>query len=156
MIIMSVNFKAGKYYVGDLCYVINDKHWDEIGEKTDWFQNGESFEFKGKTVFVSHTAYGDGLYYDGKGREYSVDAGLIGVIPFDIIDENEKGKGGKVIEFKKDFKAYEKDGKFFIGDFIIDTKEEDEEDEEEYDDEDYIEIASSDSKPICKLSGIVV
>lgn len=130
---MSVNFKAGKYYVGDLCYVINDKNWDKIGEETDWFQNGDSFEFKGEVVFVSSTAYGDGTYYDNKGKHYHVDAGLIGVIPFNIIDENENGDGGQIIDFEKDFTAFEDDGMFFIDDIRIDTKGD--EDYDEYDDE---------------------
>jgi len=172
---MSVNFKAGKYYVGDLCYVINDKHWDELGEKTNWFQNDEQFEFKGKTIFVSHTAYGDGRFNDYQGREYFVDAGLIGVIPFDIIDNNEIGDGGQIIEFEKDFYASCSDkGIFKIGNITIDTSNEDEEedeeedydDEEEYDDTDDwdedsededdesdFESKISNSKPRCKLSG---
>lgn len=134
---MSIKFKAGKYYVGDLCYVINDKNWDELIKKTSCFSE-ESFEFKGKEVFVAGTAYGDGTYYDNNGREYSVDAGLIGVIPFEIIDNNEEGDGGQIIDFTNDFIAYEDDGKFYIDNFIIDTKEDDEEYDEEYD-EDYEE-----------------
>ena len=167
---MSVIFKAGKYYVGDLCYVINDKHWDELGEKTNWFQNDEQFEFKGKTVFVSHTAYGDGRFNDYQGREYFVDAGLIGVIPFDIIDDGKTGNGGQIIEFEKDFYASCSDkGIFKIGNITIDTSNEDEEEDEEedYDDEadDWDEDSEDDddesdfegemsnSKPRCKLSG---
>jgi len=130
---MSVNFKAGKYYVGDLCYVINNENWEILGKKTNWFQDDEQFEFKEKTVFFARTAHGDGRFYDRNDYEYSVDAGLIGVIPFDIIDKNEEGRGGQVIEFANDFIVYEEDGKFHIGSIMIDTSEdEDEDDEDDY------------------------
>jgi len=135
-----VNFKAGKYYVGDLCYVINETNWDELLDTTNYFEGG-SFIFKDKEGFVANTAYGDGRYYDDEGREYCVDAGLIGVIPFEIIDDNFEGKGGQIIEFTHDFNAYEENGTFFIDDFEICTKEEEEEeiyideDEEDYEDE---------------------
>jgi hypothetical protein len=124
-----VNFKAGKYYVGDPCYVISDEHWDELGEQTNWFQNNDSFKFKGNTCFTCGTAYGDGTYYDYEGREYGVDAGLIGVVPFKCIDDNFKGEGGQIIEFNEDFQAYEQDGTFFIGDITIETGDLDEESE---------------------------
>jgi hypothetical protein len=151
------NFKAGKYYVGDLCYVVNDNNWDKLLDDTDYFGNND-LKFKDEVIFASNTAYGDGTYYDNKGRKYSVDAGLIGVMPFGVIDENEIGKGGQIIEFEKDFKAYEEDGKFYIDDFIIDTKEDEEENEEEDwdDDEDEEEYKCENyepKKPKCKLYG---
>lgn len=130
-----VNLKAGKYYVGDLCYVINDKHWDELGEQTDWFQKGNNFQFKEQTVFVSGTAHGDGRFSDNSGRVYCVDAGLIGVIPFDVIDDNFEGKGGQIIEFEKDFTAHEGKGIFYIGNIEIDTYGWDEEEEEHWDED---------------------
>lgn len=160
---MSVNFKAGKYYVGDLCYVINNEHWQEILNRTNFFGNfgDESFEFKGKICFISSTANGDGRFYDYEDREYSVDAGDIGVMPFDIIDDNFKGKGGQIIEFENDFIASCTDkGMFKIGDIRIDTDdfaEDDEDDEEDWNDnKDDGEESDIDEnqKPKCKLIGI--
>jgi len=134
---MSVKFKAGTYYVGDLCYVINDQNWEVLGEKTHWFQDDDKFEFKGREVFVSSTAYGDGLFRDYQDREYSVDAGLIGVIPFDIIDDNKTGSGGQIIVFENDFSASCSDkGIFKIGDITIDTSNDEDEDWDESESED--------------------
>ncbi len=136
---MSVEFKAGRYYVGDLCYVINDEHWDELGEKTNWFQDSDSFEFKGKTVFIAGTAYGDGTYSDNCGLDYSVDAGVIGCIPYEIIDNNFEGEGGQILDFEKNFIAYEEGGTFYFGNREIYTKDFDEEDDEYYFDDEYEE-----------------
>lgn len=148
------NFKSGKYYVGDLCYVVNNNNWDKLLDDTDYFGNND-LKFKDEVIFASNTAYGDGTYYDNKGRDYSVDAGLIGVMPFGIIDENEIGRGGQIIEFEKDFKAYEEDGKFYIDDFIIDTKEDEKENEEEEVKEEYEceNFEPKTNKPKCKLIG---
>lgn len=74
---------AGKYYVGDLCYVMTDEEWKEFCDLTIKGNNvidGE-FEFKDGRKFASYsTKYGDGTYYDQHGYSYSVDAGLIGCI----------------------------------------------------------------------------
>lgn len=126
---MSVSFTKGKYYVGDPCYVISDEHWDELLDKTNFFEDGE-FKFKGATCFTANTAFGDGTYEDQEGREYCVDAGLIGVIPFEVLDENFEGSGGQIIEFDEEFTASETDGSFFIGDIVIITGDSDDDDEE--------------------------
>ena len=74
---------AGRYYVGDLCYVMSDEEWKQFckitltGEKV---LDGE-FEMPDGRRFASYsTAYGDGVYYDEYGHTFSVDAGLIGCI----------------------------------------------------------------------------
>lgn len=174
---MSVTFKAGKYYVGDPCYVVRDhKVWVQLLDDTNYFQN-ENQTYKGRTIFAEGTAHGDGCFYDYEGREYGVDAGLIGIIPFEIIEG--VGCGGQIIEFEKDFKVSADNGIFTFGDVVINTREddseEDNEDEDENDEEDSddwededdddccndneenaikeFEKAISNSKPKCKLSG---
>lgn len=134
-------FEPGKYYVGDLCYVLDDR-WSEFCDLT--IKHNEcldgSFIMEDGTRFWTHgTAYGDGTYKDSQGRAYSVDAGLIGVVSMDQIDEDPNCiDGGQIIEFKERFEPYYKDGSFFIGPVYINTNgsswddEEDEEDEEEY------------------------
>ena len=60
---MSVNFKAGKYYVGDPCYVVKDHNvWIKLLDDTDYFQN-ENQTYKGQTIFAEGTAHGDGWQF---------------------------------------------------------------------------------------------
>ncbi len=102
---------AGKYWVGDLCYVMHDE-WDEVcglmfqGRDDNGCNEGE-FNLKDGRRFVSYnTRYGDGEYFDQHGRAYGVDAGLIGCIAVKDIDFNNSGnvpKGGHIIEFTSDF-----------------------------------------------------
>lgn len=74
---------AGKYYVGDLCYVMTDEEWDKfcgITIKGNQCLDGE-FEMPDGRKFATYgTAWGDGCYKDQFGNKYSVDAGLIGCI----------------------------------------------------------------------------
>lgn len=137
-----MKFEAGKYYVGDLCYVLGDR-WDEFCELTITGREVLSggFVMKDGTRFWTHcTMYGDGSYRDGQGRKYAVDAGIIGVVAFDQIDKDPSCiGGGQVIEFKTGFEPYFVNGVFNIGNISIDTSgsddyddEYEEDDEEEY------------------------
>ena len=131
-------FPAGKYYVGDLCYVIAD--WDEFCDKTisgDSVCNGE-FPWKGKKLWSHTTAYGDGSYTGSDGHEYCVDAGLIGILPVELCDKEDYQDDltslGNVIEFKSPFDPYYERGQFHIGHLTIDTDppfDEDDQDEDE-------------------------
>ena len=129
-------FPAGKYYVGDPCYVIGDHHhdtdWEDLGISTGWFGcdpdiphpnfDDGLFEFNGHKCFAYHTAYGDGLYTFGR-MTFGVDAGLLSVIPVEAIKED-KLSGmtlGEVIEFKIPFKVWYENGVFYFGHVEIDT-----------------------------------
>ena len=83
-----MSMPAGKYYVGDLCYVMDDEEWDEFCSITiDGMKciDGE-FQMKDGRRFATYgTAWGDGVYHDQYGYSYSVDAGLIGCIKVDDI-----------------------------------------------------------------------
>lgn len=75
-----MKFKAGKYYVGDLCYVVKEySDWMKLLEDTNYFQN-ENQSYKGYPIFAESTAYGDGVYYDQDDREYSVDATCVAFV----------------------------------------------------------------------------
>jgi hypothetical protein len=113
-------FKAGKYYIGDICYVVNDNNWSKILEDTNHFKN-RNFEYKGKKCFVDRTAYGDGLYTDQYDKKYYVDAGIIGIMSVDVLDGNFEGDGGQIIEFDSDFFVYADKGIFHFGNIIINT-----------------------------------
>jgi hypothetical protein len=119
-----MKFQAGKYYVGDLCYVLNDR-WDEFCSLTISGRHvlDGTFALKDGTTFWTHcTMYGDGSYRDQQGRDYGVDAGLIGVISIEDMDrEPFCVSGGQVIEFKHAFEPYYQNGTFYIGNVVIKT-----------------------------------
>jgi hypothetical protein len=126
--------KAGKYYVGDLCYVLGDR-WDEVCSLiiVDHKCLDGEFELKDGTRFAIYgTAWGDGFYNDQQGNGYPVDSGSIGCVLVNQITEGELDKmGGNVLDFEDDFETGEDDGVIYIGDIEIDTQGHEEEDEEE-------------------------
>lgn len=116
---------AGRYYVGDLCYVMHDV-WDEFCDITidDRTCLDGVFTLKdGRRFATFGTAYGDGYYMDNDRRGYSVDAGLIGcILESDITDPKAGIGGGQIIEFDKDFAVWEHEGVIHFGDIHIDTE----------------------------------
>lgn len=125
---------AGKYYIGDLSYVMN-KQWEDVCHLmfSSLEEDGE-FKLENGICFASYSTYaGDGNYLDLSGRQYSVDAGLIGCIRVeDIDDEKADLEGGQVIEFKEPFETFSEDGHIVFGHIEINTKGSDEE-ESDYD-----------------------
>lgn len=105
-----MHMNAGKYWVGDLCYVLHNR-WDEFCELTirdSECLNGE-FEFKDGIRFATQgTFYGDGEYTDEKGRSYSVDAGIIGCINVEHIET--ESNLGHIMEFDEDFVTESENG----------------------------------------------
>lgn len=129
---------AGRYYVGDLCYVMHDV-WDEVCDLMFPYDGrgvyGKFTLKDGRQFAVHSTAYGDGTYRDGSGREYSVDAGVIGcILADDIHDPIPQIHGGNVLEFHEEFEVSGEDGMIRFGHIVIDT---DPEFNEEFDQEDY-------------------
>lgn len=99
----------GKYYVGDLCYVMTNEEWREFCDITldgQKVKDGE-FQFKDGRRFATYsTAFGDGVYHDQYGHSYSVDAGLIGCILVEDIKANKYDNLldlGAIIEFDTEF-----------------------------------------------------
>ena len=117
---------AGKYYIGDLCYVLHDE-WNEFCSLTIRGQNVLNGEFNlkdGRRFATYTTQYGDGNYFDEEGKSYDVDAGLIGCIRLEDIDLSNKANfisGGRVVEFEKDFDTFSSGGVIRIGNVVIDT-----------------------------------
>lgn len=133
-----VYMEPGTYYIGDLCYVLNNS-WDEFCELTirdNECING-GFRFADGREFVSFTTiYGDGTYTDEEGFKYPVDAGLIGCIRIEDMDciSGEVGDSGQIRAFTKPFICERVDGVLYFGKVAIDLDPCDiEEDEEEYD-----------------------
>lgn len=148
--------QAGYYYVGDLCYVL-DEEWDEVCDlftrgRNDHGCNEGEFTLKDGRRFVSYnTMYGDGSYEDQYGNDYGVDAGLIGCIRIDDIGldpatfegkgDGHPHNGGQIFEFNEDFvcsgrqdQGRDWDGIIRIGDLRIETDPYIPEDTDEEDD----------------------
>lgn len=100
---------AGKYYVGDLCYVMTDAEWDQfcsITIKGNECLEGEFQMPDGRRFATYSTAWGDGVYRDQYGDRYCVDSGSIGCIRVEDIRaekyENIESLGA-IQEFISDF-----------------------------------------------------
>ncbi len=134
---MSVKFSAGRYYIGDLCYVIKEDNWDELLKQSGClgldFKSDQWFGiFKDFKLYAGGTAHGDGVYRDNKGNEYAVDSGTLGIISADWLDdENDANELGNIIEFAEDFEVSMHNGVFEFGNIIIDTEWDGDEDEED-------------------------
>ncbi len=99
--------RPGKYLVGDLCYVMHPQ-WKEVCDlmfATDGgVLDGEFNLANGVRFSVQSTAYGDGTYYDEEGRKYPVDAGLIGCIRVEDVQDPESWmEGMNEVEFAYPF-----------------------------------------------------
>lgn len=141
----AVIFPAGKYYIGDPCYVFSCESWSKLCDETDCFENGEDhphlFSHRGHKFFGASTAHGDGTFYDSDGYQYGVDAGMLGIVPLALvelegesIEDIEKHKLGRIQEFKEDFEVgVNESHTFLFGDIIIDTDD----DAEDYGEDDY-------------------
>jgi hypothetical protein len=131
---------AGKYYIGDLCYVMHGE-WDEFCGITidgNCVRDGE-FKLKDGRRFATYcTMYGDGEYPASDGSRLGVDAGLIGCIrveDIDLTDPNNDVTLGTVVEFEHDFRTGSRGGIIHFGHIEVNTGFSDI-DEYEYD-EDY-------------------
>ena len=128
-----MTMKSGTYYLGDLCYVLNDSTWSEV---CSLVLNGNSVvdgEFNlpdGRRFAMYSTAYGDGTYEDQEGSEYCVDSGSIGCILLDDVDRDdwvEQITGGATVHFPEPFTTGAQDGVIQIGEYLIDTAPQDDE-----------------------------
>lgn len=104
---------AGRYFVGDLCYVVRGKDWDKLikrlfpsrdKEVVGIFEDDDGINY---AIFA--TAHGDGQYFDGNGRRYPVDSGSIGCIPECAITAKFNGDRlrelGNIIDFPSAFEV---------------------------------------------------
>jgi hypothetical protein len=120
---------AGTYYVGDLCYVLNDE-WGDFCDKTivdSRCLSGEMVLSNGVRFASYNTAYGDGIYTDADGKRYAVDAGLIGCVKVEDCDISNIKDLGHIVVFDTFFRTgVTKDGTIWFGDKIeIRTGEDD-------------------------------
>lgn len=135
---MEAVIKSGKgFYLGDVCYVLGDRIYHGEWGRMHGYKDGEWEDPKtGFSFAVAGTAYGDGSYYDGEGHEYGVDAGVIGIVPLELVEKEDGLELGRVFN-GSEAEFEEEDGVFFVrvdgGSFVIINTKEDEEDEEDGD-----------------------
>jgi hypothetical protein len=118
---VSHNIPAGTYWVGDPCYAYSDDAlWMALLESAD-YKESDLLEARarGHRFVASGTAFGDGTYEDGQGREYPVDAGLIGVVP--AVPGQECPGLMHEVEFTEEFTVSYEDGTIYIGPIAIET-----------------------------------
>lgn len=134
-----VEMPAGRYYIGDLCYVLRDEVWDEVCRLT--ISSGTCLEGKftlsdGRDFVMLGTKWGDGTYNDFMGRRYFVDSGTIGCIK---VDDNFEGFEGSVIaKFTEPFRCYKEKAMLVFGHISVNTGDDsDNDDDDEDEDEDY-------------------
>lgn len=120
---VSYTHPAGKYYVGDLCYALEDSVYTNVwGGQHKYKMGSYLIESNGKQGMfsVNRTLYGDGLYLDKNSgfMEFMVDAGIIGILPYDLCDPNEIKNGmihgGHIIESSTEVEFDSNDGYFVI------------------------------------------
>lgn len=143
---MRVKVQAGTYFLGDPCYAVPQDLWIPLLESCDVYQGQAVGTVSAPSGFFEvlafGTAYGDGCYSDNKGNSYPVDAGMIGLTPVNLINENssvmrEDGTMrhdlGTIVTFERDILCSAEGGIMDFGDYHIDTKNEDENEEDESD-----------------------
>ena len=91
----------GKYYIGDLCYALDDRLYDHVFGSD--YRSGLFYQKNNpKHVFMlNDTGIGDGSFKGTDGYEYSVDAGILGIASFSVLDLKKANyEGGTVVTFK--------------------------------------------------------
>jgi len=99
--------KAGKYYVGDLCYVLGDKAHDELCKMCYPTGNTTGIEGKrvlsdGRIVISFKCPYGDGVYGDQSGMSYMVDSGCLGITLLEGLEEQWENPNTHITHLKEE------------------------------------------------------
>ena len=122
---------AGKYYVGDLCYVMHPE-WREVcrlsfpANSPPKGVEGEFTLADGRRFASFSTAYGDGEYHSSINTSHSVDSGSIGCILLSDIRDPEYSleriqQLGAIIDFEAPFEVSNDQGLLTFGPVQIET-----------------------------------
>lgn len=82
----------GRYFLGDPCYVImTPARWDQVTHMVHQSRQGLGgvVTIEGERVIAWSTGVGDGLFPGSDYFEYSVDSGLIGLVPWELCEPAE-------------------------------------------------------------------
>lgn len=100
------------FYIGDICYVLSDDIYDGVWGGIGQYQDGEYATGDGNKFAMASTAYGDGCYADDYGNVYGVDAGVLGLVPLELVAKQNGVQWGAVFEGKGEATMVAKDGEF--------------------------------------------
>lgn len=100
------------FYIGDICYVLSDDIYSGVWGKIGLYADGEYATADGNKFAVASTAYGDGCYGDDYGNVYGVDAGVLGLVPFELVAKRNGVQWGAVFEGEGEATMVAKDGEF--------------------------------------------
>jgi hypothetical protein len=76
---------AGEYYIGDLCYGMADEVYDVVWGNTFGYTSGLYETPSRSHIFAMGSTGGDGSFPGSDGNEYSVDAGIIGIMSTNLL-----------------------------------------------------------------------
>jgi len=117
---MKVTIQAGKYYLGDPCYSLNES-WKDILKQSNNFKESLIDVPEGQ-ILAFKTAYGDGQYPSNAGRRFCVDSGLIGLVPMALAEKEKQTIFNSMpIEFTEPTLCKRVKGKLYFGIVVIDT-----------------------------------
>jgi len=132
----------GKYWLTDPCYVITDsadwsaylqacalesEEYKSLGAQEtttalDCTLNGHYTALpNGMKVLSFSTHCGDGGYTDQLGGNYTVDSGLLGLVPHEYAPEADIANVGRLVDFPEETLCFTRDGILTFGNYIIDT-----------------------------------
>jgi hypothetical protein len=136
---VEVEVPAGKYILGDPCYAVPDSDWDGLLQSCNYFNSPIGYIKDGLQEFpvlAFGTRWGDGCYAGTDGNLYPVDAGLIGLVPAEVVDmEALRSDLHTVVTFTTTVKcSTDGNGKLRFGCITIDTDpaQDEEEDDEQF------------------------
>ena len=98
---LSTVVPPGTYYIGDICYFLDDDIYETIfgghGYESGLYTRKSDASF----FMVDNTLYGDGLYEGTDGFGYAVDAGIIGIVSMPLAATPSAASGGKIHTFRE-------------------------------------------------------
>jgi hypothetical protein len=111
-------FPAGKYYIGDLCYALQEDIYDRVFGHHGYNEGLYSSDLG---AFMMHGTGGDGEFKGSDGYAYPVDAGHIGIASLACCNSEKDIYGGKVFSFDKPVECCFNDTAFtfYSGDFYL-------------------------------------
>jgi hypothetical protein len=123
----------GRYYIGDLCYVMRPE-WPEVvtclypDHLTEEMKEGVHTLMDGRKFAIYSTAYGDGTYNSSVATTFDVDSGTIGAILVqDITDEEVTpewmAKVGGIFDFRHRLETSSNNGTLEFGRVVIFTSD---------------------------------
>ena len=114
--------KSGQYWIGDPCYLFPDSghlgsKWEELLEKTKYFNTEMPFELDGKIkAWVNRTGIGCGVYVSNTNHSFLVESEFLGIIPLDTIlylGAEDFEHFGLMVTFDSDFDVKISNGEFY-------------------------------------------